>query len=147
MKITHVIRGEEHLSNTPYQLMLIDALGYERPIAYAHMPLILAHDGAKLSKRRHPEANLILFREQGYLPEALLNYLPLLGWTPSWRGACSHSFRTSMWQPSSARFPRSRRGCTSSRRRSTIWTTCGAIPLRRSSSQTRRSACGRRSTR
>src|SRR5436190_5857425 len=82
MKITHVIRGEEHLSNTPYQLMLIDALGYKRPIAYAHMPLILAHDGAKLSKRRHPEANLMLYREQGYLPEALLNYLALLGWNP-----------------------------------------------------------------
>jgi glutamyl-tRNA synthetase len=82
MKITHVIRGEEHLSNTPYQLMLVDALGYERPVAYAHMPLILAHDGAKLSKRKHPEANVILFREQGYLPEALLNYLVLLGWNP-----------------------------------------------------------------
>jgi glutamyl-tRNA synthetase len=82
MKITHVIRGEEHLSNTPYQLMLVDALGYERPVAYAHMPLILAADGAKLSKRKHPESNLILFREQGYLPEALLNYLALLGWNP-----------------------------------------------------------------
>ena len=82
MKITHVIRGEEHLSNTPYQLMLVDALGYDRPIAYAHMPLILAMDGAKLSKRKHPEANVILFREQGYLPEALLNYLALLGWNP-----------------------------------------------------------------
>jgi len=82
MKITHVIRGEEHLSNTPYQLMLIDALGYERPVAYAHMPLILAHDGAKLSKRKHPEANVILFRDQGYLPEALINYLALLGWNP-----------------------------------------------------------------
>jgi glutamyl/glutaminyl-tRNA synthetase len=82
MKITHVIRGEEHLSNTPYQLMLIDALGYERPLAYAHMPLILAKDGAKLSKRKHPESNLMLFREQGYLPEALLNYLALLGWNP-----------------------------------------------------------------
>ncbi len=82
MKITHVIRGEEHLSNTPYQLMLIDALGYERPQAYAHMPLILASDGAKLSKRKHPETNLVLFREQGYLPEALLNYLALLGWNP-----------------------------------------------------------------
>jgi glutamyl-tRNA synthetase len=82
MKITHVIRGEEHLSNTPYQLMLVDALGYRRPVAYAHMPLILAADGAKLSKRKHPEANLILFREQGYLPEALLNYLALLGWNP-----------------------------------------------------------------
>ncbi|HXN92300.1 MAG TPA: glutamate--tRNA ligase [Candidatus Sulfotelmatobacter sp.] len=82
MKITHVIRGEEHLSNTPYQLMLVDALGYERPTAYAHMPLILAADGSKLSKRKHPESNLILFREQGYLPEALINYLALLGWNP-----------------------------------------------------------------
>jgi glutamyl-tRNA synthetase len=82
MKISHVIRGEEHLSNTPYQLMLIDALGYERPEAYAHMPLILAKDGAKLSKRKHPEANLALYRQQGYLPEALINYLALLGWNP-----------------------------------------------------------------
>jgi len=82
MKMTHVIRGEEHLSNTPYQLMVIDALGYERPAAFAHMPLILAQDGAKLSKRKHPESNLILFREQGYLPEALINYLALLGWNP-----------------------------------------------------------------
>jgi nondiscriminating glutamyl-tRNA synthetase len=82
MKISHVIRGEEHLSNTPYQLMLIDALGYERPTAYAHMPLILSKDGAKLSKRKHPEANLALYREQGYLPEALINYLALLGWNP-----------------------------------------------------------------
>src|SRR5215472_19321288 len=82
MQITHVIRGEEHLSNTPYQLMLVDALGYERPEAYAHMPLILAKDGTKLSKRKHDEANLALFREQGYLPEAVLNYLALLGWNP-----------------------------------------------------------------
>jgi glutamyl-tRNA synthetase len=82
MEITHVIRGEEHLSNTPYQLMLIDALGYPRPSAYAHMPLILANDGSKMSKRKHPELNLMLYREQGYLPEALLNYLVLLGWNP-----------------------------------------------------------------
>ncbi len=82
MGITHVIRGEEHLSNTPYQLMLIDALGYPRPTAYAHMPLILASDGSKMSKRKHPELNLMLYREQGYLPEALLNYLVLLGWNP-----------------------------------------------------------------
>ncbi|HEV2140417.1 MAG TPA: glutamate--tRNA ligase family protein, partial [Candidatus Dormibacteraeota bacterium] len=82
MKISHVIRGEEHLSNTPYQLMLIDALGYERPEAYAHMPLILAPDGTKLSKRKHPESNLMLFRDLGYLPEALINYLALLGWNP-----------------------------------------------------------------
>jgi glutamyl-tRNA synthetase len=82
MKISHVIRGEEHLSNTPYHLMVVDALGYDRPAAYAHMPLILAKDGAKLSKRKHPEANLMLYREQGYLPEALINYLALLGWNP-----------------------------------------------------------------
>jgi glutamyl-tRNA synthetase len=82
MKISHVIRGEEHLSNTPYQLMLVDALGYRRPEAYAHMPLILAKDGTKLSKRKHPESNLALFKEQGYLPEALVNYLALLGWNP-----------------------------------------------------------------
>lgn len=82
MKITHVIRGEEHLSNTPYQLMLTDALGYPRPEAYAHMPLILAADGSKMSKRKHPEMNLALYREQGYLPEALINYLALLGWNP-----------------------------------------------------------------
>ena len=82
MKITHVIRGEEHLSNTPYQLMVVDALGYARPQAYAHMPLILANDGSKMSKRKHPELNLLLYREQGYLPEALLNYLALLGWNP-----------------------------------------------------------------
>ena len=82
MKITHVIRGEEHLSNTPYQLMLVDALAYPRPVAYAHMPLILAKDGSKMSKRKHPEMNLALYREQGYLPEALVNYLALLGWNP-----------------------------------------------------------------
>src|SRR4029077_3190787 len=82
MKITHVIRGEEHLSNTPYQLLLVDALGYERPQAYAHMPLILAKDGTKMSKRKHPELNLAIYREEGYLPEALINYLALLGWNP-----------------------------------------------------------------
>lgn len=82
MEITHVIRGEEHLPNTPIQLMVLDALGYGRPQAFAHMPLILAPDGAKMSKRRHPELNLGLYRDKGYLPEALLNYLALLGWNP-----------------------------------------------------------------
>jgi glutamyl/glutaminyl-tRNA synthetase len=62
--------------------MIVDALGYPRPEAYAHMPLILAKDGSKLSKRKHPETNLILYREEGYLPEALINYLALLGWNP-----------------------------------------------------------------
>jgi nondiscriminating glutamyl-tRNA synthetase len=81
LEISHVIRGEEHLSNTPTQLMIVDALGYARPDAMAHIPLILAPDRTKLSKRRHP-ALITQFREWGYLPEAMVNYLALLGWNP-----------------------------------------------------------------
>ncbi len=81
MNVTHVIRGEEHLSNTPTQLMIIDALGHPRPEATAHIPLILAPDRTKLSKRRHP-ALITQFRDWGYLPEAMINYLALLGWNP-----------------------------------------------------------------
>lgn len=82
MGITHIFRGEEHLSNTPIQLMLFDALGYERPEAFAHLPVIVGSDHAKLSKRRHPEMKLETYQERGYLPEAVLNYLALLGWNP-----------------------------------------------------------------
>jgi glutamyl-tRNA synthetase len=81
LEISHVIRGEEHLSNTPTQLMIVDALGFDRPEATAHIPLILAPDRTKLSKRRHP-ALITQFREWGYLPEAMVNYLALLGWNP-----------------------------------------------------------------
>jgi glutamyl-tRNA synthetase len=81
LAISHVIRGEEHLSNTPTQLLIVDALGYDRPEATAHIPLILAPDRTKLSKRRHP-ALITQFREWGYLPEAMVNYLALLGWNP-----------------------------------------------------------------
>jgi glutamyl-tRNA synthetase len=81
LEITHVIRGEEHLSNTAVQLMVVDALGYARPQATAHIPLILAPDRTKLSKRRHP-ALITQFRDWGYLPEAMDNYLALLGWNP-----------------------------------------------------------------
>ena len=81
MGISHVIRGEEHLSNTATQLMIVDALGLDRPEATAHIPLILAPDRTKLSKRRHP-ALITQFREWGYLPEAMVNYLALLGWNP-----------------------------------------------------------------
>lgn len=80
MKITHVIRGEEHLSNTPKQILLRKALGFPEPI-YAHLPLILAPDRSKLSKRFN-EANFLQYREQGYLPEAMINFLALLGWHP-----------------------------------------------------------------
>ena len=76
--ITHVVRGEDHLSNTPRQLLVLEALGATPPI-YAHLPLLLGADGKKLSKR-HGAASVQEFREMGYLPEALNNYLALLGW-------------------------------------------------------------------
>jgi nondiscriminating glutamyl-tRNA synthetase len=81
MGITHVFRSEEHVPNTPLQLMFWDAMGAARPLL-GHFPVVLGKDGKKLSKRLHPEARLDLFREEGYLPEALLNYLALLGWNP-----------------------------------------------------------------
>src|SRR2546430_3464330 len=78
MGITHVVRGEDHLSNTPRQVMLLRALGEEPPV-YAHLPLLLGPDGKKLSKR-HGAASVQELREAGYLPEAVRNYLALLGW-------------------------------------------------------------------
>lgn len=78
--VTHVIRAEEHLSNTPRQILIQEALGFPRP-QYAHIPLILAPDRSKLSKRKHG-ASLENYREQGFLPEAVINYLALLGWNP-----------------------------------------------------------------
>ncbi len=79
MAITHVVRGDDHLNNTPRQINLLRALGVEPPI-YAHLPMILGEDGQKLSKR-HGAASVTDYREQGYLPEALLNYLVRLGWS------------------------------------------------------------------
>ena len=78
MAITHVIRGDDHLTNTFRQIQIYDAMGWEQP-RFAHMPLIHGADGAKLSKR-HGAVNLLEFREQGYLPEAMFNYLLRLGW-------------------------------------------------------------------
>lgn len=79
MRITHVIRGDDHLNNTPRQINLYKALGATPP-AYAHVPMILGPDGSKLSKR-HGAVSVVQFREDGYLPEALLNYLVRLGWS------------------------------------------------------------------
>jgi glutamyl-tRNA synthetase len=76
--ITHVVRGEDHLSNTARQLLVLEALAAEPPF-YAHLPLLLGADGKKLSKR-HGAASVQEFRDMGYLPEALNNYLALLGW-------------------------------------------------------------------
>lgn len=78
--VTHVLRAEEHISNTPRQILIQEALDYTRP-EYAHLPLILAPDRSKLSKRKH-HAGIDFFREAGYLPEAIINYLALLGWNP-----------------------------------------------------------------
>ncbi len=78
--ITHVIRGEDHISNTPRQILIQEALGFKRP-QYAHIPLILAPDRSKLSKR-HGATSINDYKEKGYLPEAFVNYLALLGWNP-----------------------------------------------------------------
>ena len=82
MGITHVIRAEEHISNTPRQILVQEAIGATRPL-YAHLPLVLATDKSKLSKRKHGETvSLTYYRNLGYLPEALLNFVAMLGWNP-----------------------------------------------------------------
>src|ERR671915_2217735 len=78
MGISHVVRGADHLSNTPRQVMILRALGAEPPV-YAHLPLLHGPDGSKLSKR-HGAASVQELREAGYLPEAVRNYIALLGW-------------------------------------------------------------------
>jgi glutamyl/glutaminyl-tRNA synthetase len=80
MGITHVIRGEDHISNTPRQVLVYEALGHPPP-AFAHLSLVLGPDHAPLSKR-HGATSVSEFRERGFLPEALVNYLALLGWSP-----------------------------------------------------------------
>lgn len=80
MGITHVIRGEDHISNVPKHILVQEALGFSTPI-YAHLPLILGPDRSKLSKR-HGAAALSDYRAQGYLPEALINFMAFLGWNP-----------------------------------------------------------------
>jgi glutamyl-tRNA synthetase len=79
MGVTHVIRGDDHLNNTPRQINMLHALGAALPV-YAHVPMILGADGAKLSKR-HGAVSVLHYQEEGYLPEALLNYLVRLGWS------------------------------------------------------------------
>ncbi len=79
MGITHVIRGDDHLSNTPKQILLYEALGATPP-KFAHVPMILGPDGSRLSKR-HGALSILAYREQGYLPHALRNYLIRLGWS------------------------------------------------------------------
>src|SRR6266446_1842441 len=79
MRITHVIRGADHLSNTPKQVLLYRALGAEPPV-FAHVPLILGPDKSRLSKR-HGATDVNMYRTEGFLPEAFRNFLALLGWS------------------------------------------------------------------
>jgi glutamyl-tRNA synthetase len=79
MGVTHVIRGDDHLNNTPRQMNMLRALGATPPV-YAHVPMILGADGAKLSKR-HGAVSVLQYQEEGFLPDALLNYLVRLGWS------------------------------------------------------------------
>ncbi|MDP2910056.1 MAG: glutamate--tRNA ligase [bacterium] len=80
MGITHIVRGEDHLPNTPKQILIQEAVGFN-PIQYAHLPLILGPDRSKMSKR-HGAAAVSEYLEQGYLPEAIINFLAFLGWNP-----------------------------------------------------------------
>ncbi|MEK7503383.1 MAG: glutamate--tRNA ligase [Patescibacteria group bacterium] len=80
MKISHIIRGEDHIPNTPKQILIQEALGFPKP-QYAHLPLILGPDKSKLSKR-HAAVSVANYREEGYLPEALINFMAFLGWNP-----------------------------------------------------------------
>jgi nondiscriminating glutamyl-tRNA synthetase len=80
MEVTHVIRGEDHISNTPRQILLYEALGFAPP-TFAHLSLVMGPDHAPLSKR-HGATSVDEFRAKGYLPEALINYLALIGWSP-----------------------------------------------------------------
>lgn len=80
MNVTHVIRGEDHLSNTPRQILLNQAMGFDIP-KFAHLSMILGHDKSRLSKR-HGAESVKELREEGYIPEAVINYLSLLGWSP-----------------------------------------------------------------
>ena len=116
MKITHVIRGDDHLSNTPKQVALYEALGWPVP-EFAHLSTILGGDRERLSKR-HGATSIANFREMGVLPEALMNYLALLGWAPT--GGNRESVyarrvdaRSSRWSASRLRPPCSTwRSCT-----------------------------------
>ena len=80
MEMTHVIRGDDHISNTPRQIHIFKALGWEHP-TFAHLSMILGSDGARLSKR-HGHTSVLEYRKEGYLQDALINYLALLGWSP-----------------------------------------------------------------
>ena len=82
LRISHIVRGQDHLTNTFKHVLIFEALGYEPP-RFAHLPLLVAPDGAKLSKRKHgPVVSVTTYREAGFLPHAFMNFVCLLGWSP-----------------------------------------------------------------
>jgi glutamyl/glutaminyl-tRNA synthetase len=82
LRISHIIRGQDHLTNTFKHLLIFEALGVQPP-QFAHLPLLVAPDGAKLSKRKHgPVVSVTTYRDAGFLPQAFVNFLCLLGWSP-----------------------------------------------------------------
>jgi len=97
MQISHIIRGEEHLPNTPRQILIQEALGFNQPI-YAHLPLMLNTDRSSFSKRQ-VTWHCLINHKQGYLPEALVNFMVLLGWNPGtekeifYTGAAAKNFQ------------------------------------------------------
>ncbi len=83
LRISHIIRGQDHLTNTFKHLLIFEGLGARSPPQFAHLPLLVAPDGTKLSKRRHgPVVSVTTYRDAGFLPEAFINFLCLLGWSP-----------------------------------------------------------------
>jgi glutamyl-tRNA synthetase len=111
MRITHVLRGDDHLTNTPRHIMLFNALGYPLP-QFAHLPMVLDEAGKKFSKRMHG-ANVLDWRDEGYLPETLINYVVMLGWTSEEEGRefftleeLKHLFNINRLNKSAARFDR-----------------------------------------
>ena len=107
MEITHVIRGEDHISNTPRQMLLYEAFGWTPPV-FAHVSLVMGPDHSPLSKR-HGATSVAEFRARGYLPEALTNYLALIGWSPGdGRGAAADR-RAGDALPARGRRPQRRR--------------------------------------
>jgi len=109
MKISHVIRGDDHFTNTARHIMLFDALGYDMP-QFAHLPMVLDERGKKYSKRLHG-ANVLDWKNDGYLPETMVNYVALLGWTPAdderelfTRDELLECFDESRWGASPAKF-------------------------------------------
>ncbi len=82
LRISHIIRGQDHLTNTFKHLLIFEGLGVEPP-QFAHLPLLVAPDGTKLSKRKHgPVVSVTTYRDAGFLPQAFINFLCLLGWSP-----------------------------------------------------------------